>query len=417
MGLLLEPIRHLENPKFGGVIFRRTTPQIIREGGLWDEAHNFYIPLGARPRTRPYEMHFPSGMQVAFHHLQHEKTKLDWQGAQLPYVGWDELTHFTQTQFFYFLSRNRSGSGVAGYIRATCNPDPDSFVRKLVDWWIDPKTGYAIPERAGVIRYFIRVDDKLVWAATKKELIEKYPEDGPFAKSFTFIPALLKDNPILMQKDPAYQANLRALSLVDRERLEKGNWNIRPAAGNVFKREWFRIVETVPADARPVRFWDLAATEAKEGKDPDYTVGLKLSRDPRGIFYVEHVMRFREEPHNVERNIKNTASQDGQQIPIGLWRDPAQAGKAQAAYYVKMLVGYATWPFPQTKDKVTLANPVSAQAGAGNIRIVRGEWNEDFLTELENFPGKGHDDQVDALSGAFHMLIGAIRPEPRITQL
>ena len=81
-------------------------------------------------------------------------------------IGFDELTHFTAHQFFYMVSRNRSTCGVRPYIRATCNPYADSWVADFLAWWIDQETGLPIPERAGVLRYYIRVAEKIEWAGS-----------------------------------------------------------------------------------------------------------------------------------------------------------------------------------------------------------------------------------------------------------
>lgn len=77
------------------------------------------------------------------------------------------------------MSRNRSTCGVRPYIRATCNPDADSWVAELIAWWIDQDTGYPIPERSGRIRYFIRYDDKMIWGDTRQELVSKFPGSQP----------------------------------------------------------------------------------------------------------------------------------------------------------------------------------------------------------------------------------------------
>ena len=102
------------------------------------------------------EWRWPHGSKIKFSHLQLETTVHDWQGAQIALICFDELTHFTAYQFFYMVSRNRSTCGVKPYIRATCNPDADSWVAEFLAWWIDHETGYPIPERVGVLRYYIR---------------------------------------------------------------------------------------------------------------------------------------------------------------------------------------------------------------------------------------------------------------------
>lgn len=224
--LLLEPIRHIANSDFGAVIFRRTSPEITNEGGLWDESEKLYPLLGATPRVHVNEWEFPEGAKVKFAHMQHEKDKYKWQGSQIPFIGFDEITHFSKSQFFYMLSRNRSMCGIKPYIRGTCNPDCDSWIAEFISWWINPDTGLAITERSGIIRYFINVSDKIIWGDSKEELMKEYGNDV-LPKSFTFIPATLADNQKLMEADPGYLANLKALPAVEQARLLGGNWKIR----------------------------------------------------------------------------------------------------------------------------------------------------------------------------------------------
>lgn len=407
--LLLEPIRHYHNSKFGGVVFRRNTVQVRNEGGLWDESINIYLQLQGKPREAVLEWTFPSGARMKFAHIENEKTVYDWQGSQIPYIGFDELTHFTEMQFWYMLSRNRSMSGVPGYVRATCNPDADSWVRKLIDWWIG-EDGYPIKERSGKIRWFIRQDDEIIWGDSREELIERFGEEQ-MPKSFTFISASIQDNKILMQKDPAYLSNLHALSRVERLRLLGGNWNVRQAAGMYFQREWFEIIDVLPGNStQKVRYWDRAATKPNESnKDPDYTAGVKMHKYSNGIYVIEHVGRTRDTPLRVEQFVKNTALQDGYDTTICIEQEPGAAGVADADNYVRLLAGFNVRVRKPTTDKLTRALPFSAQAERGNIKILRGAWNDAFLAELENFDGlgkTGHDDQVDAASQSFNELCG-----------
>lgn len=180
-----------------------------------------------------------------------------------------------------------------------------------------------------------------------------------------------------------------------------------PAAGGMFKRAWFEIVDALPAKLRWVRCWDLAATEAQTGKDPDWTVGLKVGRDPDGIFYVGGMERLRGSPGQVKTMIKATASQDGKGCRIRLPQDPGQAGKSQAADFVRDLAGYDVAAKPISGSKETRARPASAQAEHSNIKLLRGDWNEAFLSEIEVFPAGAHDDIVDTLSDAVDELADA----------
>src|SRR5215472_10419042 len=152
VGLLLEPLRYVSRvPNFTVVCFRRTMPQITNPGGLWDETQNLYPRAGGMPHLGPREWRWRRGGKIRFSHLQFDSTVYDWQGAQITLICFDELTHFSKHQFFYMISRNRSTCGVRPYIRATCNPDADSWVADFLAWWIDPETGFPIPERAGVL--------------------------------------------------------------------------------------------------------------------------------------------------------------------------------------------------------------------------------------------------------------------------
>lgn len=404
-GLLLDALRHVNTPDAGAVFFRRTSVQITNEGGLWDEANKLYRPIGGIPRDRPnLDFRFSGGFSISFAHLQHDKNVYDFQGAQIPVIYFDELTHFTKKQFWYMQSRNRSVCGIKPYVRATCNPDKSSWVREFIDWWIG-EDGLAIPERSGVIRWLCVYEDKYHWFDQKEEAEEKFPLIPPV--SATFIPSKLSDNKILMKKDPGYMAKLMALSKVDRERLLGGNWNIMPSAGMFFKRHYFEEVDVLPRMQRIVRAWDRAATEWKDGDpgDPDWTVGFKLGQGHDGYFYVIDIERERYSPGKVDALIKNTARQDGIGVTIKGFQDPGSAGKSEIEAFIKMLSGFDVTSERISVDKVTAAKPASAQAEAGNIRVLSSCKNkEEFYSELENFPEGGHDDIVDAFSSAFNCL-------------
>lgn len=405
--LVLDGLRHFQNKDFRAAIFRRETPQILNPGGLWDEMAKVYSLFGAKPNGANLTWQFPSGMKIKAAHLQLETDVYNWQGSQIAFLGFDEVTHFEESQFFYMLSRLRSISGVRGYVRATCNPDPDSWVAAFLSWWIDDETGFPLADRAGKLRWFIRQGEEILWADSREELLERYGATK-LPKSVTFIPAKLSDNKILLEKDPSYEANLEALDRVSRGRLLDGNWHIRPTAGEMFRKSWFEVVDAVPVNGvvQRIRYWDRAATEPHEGnKEPDWTVGVKMIRDAYGVFYVEDVVRFRARPLKVKQTVRNTATQDGIKTKVGLEKDPGQAGEAEADDLVRYLAGFITETYKVTKAKEIRAKPVSAQSEAGNIKILRAPWNAAFFAELEAFPTEDAKmDQVDAFSGAFNAL-------------
>ena len=414
--LLIEALRNVDVPGFGAVIFRREYTQIRAEGGLWDEACEMYREWLGVPRENSLDWRFPSGAKIKFAHMQHENDRFAWDGSQIPLICFDQLESFTWKQFIYMLSRNRSMCGIPPYIRATCNPDPDHFLRHFLSekegGWIDDDTGLAIKERSGVIRWFVNINNEVHWADTPEELKKQFGDDCE-PKSCTFIPSSIYDNKILLKRNPGYIANLKALSLIDRGRLLEGNWNVRESAGMFFQRAWFEVVEAAPALESAIRYWDRAATDeaAKQAARASWTAGAYMGRHRSGLYYITDVDRFQHSPLKVKERIKNVATQDGVGVRVGIEQDPAQAGKAEAQDQVRNLAGFNVTVNRVHEAKGIRARPVSAQAEAGNIKLVRGPWNEAFLNELQNFDGSADctSDQVDAISGAFHLLTNVRR--------
>lgn len=437
--LLLEPTRHIANRGFGSVIFRRKLTDIVKEGGLWDEASGLYPAMGAVPRGgNVLDFRFPSGATIAFGHLQTEETLLDWHSAQIALELFDELTTFTQRQFFYMLTRNRSTCGVRPYVRATCNPDADSWVARLIAWWWDPETGYPISarrwdrvaprwrgvERSGVIRWFIKIDEDLHWFDTRKEAIAwretmGLPDDlNP--KSLTFIAATLDDNKRLLEQDPAYKANLYAQDRVTRERLLGGNWKIRASGGKLFRRGDFEIVdpEAVPRTKikKRIRFWDFAGTEVRRSRskanmarmmetNPDWTVGARGFITHDNIIYIDHAVRDRVSPGKLMALFKQTTIADGHGVTQWIEEEPGASGKFASDAFRRAVPGYTVRPERPTGSKLARAEPYQAYAEGGNVKLVRGDWNEWFLDAHDAYPDPNvHDDPVDAGSGLFKKL-------------
>ena len=412
-GLLMEAMRHKSDPNFGAVIFRRNYTQVTAQGGLWDSSRSLYRYIrGAIPRKTP-KLHweFSSGARVNFAHLGSDDDCESWQGSQIAMVGFDELTHFTRYQFFYMLSRNRTDADVKPYVRATCNPDADSWVADFISWWIDPDTGYPIPERSGKIRYMVRLNDEIIWGDTRQELVGKGVEEGDI-KSVTFIASTLQDNQILMKRDPGYLANLKALPLVERERLLYGNWKIKPAAGLFFKRSQIgEFLETIPDDVVLwARGWDLAATSEDEKGDPAYTAGVLIGKRRNGRYIIADVINKRLSSADVREIIKQTCITDRakyKRVFTRLPQDPGQAGKDQAQSFLKFLAGFTVKCIPESGDKVTRAEPFSAQwlglegMDKGNVDVLIAPWNEMYFNEVESFPESKFKDMVDASSSAF----------------
>ena len=402
--LLSEGTRHLDKPNYSGMIFHRVGKQITIPGGLWDTATNIYTGMGGKPNENDHIFKFSPGTRIQMSHMEHEKNRLDHQGGQYAFTGWDELTHFTERQFWYVWSRQRPPDGctVKPYTRATTNPidkdDPiGGWVRCLVDWWID-EDGYYIPKRNGVLKYFTRTDDSIIWVP--KDYRDK---NGNPPKSMTFIGARLHHNPTLVKQDPSYAATLNSLCRVDRLRLSEGNWNVSEKGG-MFDSDWFKIVDEAPQGMQLIRYWDRAATDpSPKNPDPDWTAG-GLCGIHNGTLYILDMKHFQKSSAGCEEEIKKAADNDGYDIQIGYEQEPGSAGVDVAHHYqTKVLKGYTVLIDKPTGDKIARCKPWNAWAEQGNVCLVRGKWNDAFTKEAFNFPN-GKKDQIDSISGAFKYL-------------
>lgn len=404
--LLLDALRYaaLEPvPGYRAVIFRRVMPQIALPGGLWDESQTLYGLTGGKSNQTLHEWRWREhNTSIKFDALQYDKDKLKWQGGQVAYIGFDEATHFSEEQFFYLFSRKRSRSGAPTRIRATTNPDADSWVKRFLAPWVDEDyDGPGGRAKSGEIRWLLRDGSALQWLAPG--------EHHPDAVSVTFIAATIFDNPALLEADPGYISSLKALPLVERQRLLYGDWSARNN-GVLFKRHWFPLLASAPSPAdiaRVVRYWDIAATEpSPENPDPDWTCGIKVARLKDDSYVVLDLRRERYSSARVEELIRHTAEDDGPGIQIFMEQEPGSSGKNVIDYYRrKVLAGYSFTGVKTDQKKEVRARPIASQAEGRNISLVKSYWNDPLLSELEAFPTEGvHDDAPDSLFGAMEQL-------------
>lgn len=222
-----------------------------------------------------------------------------------------------------------------------------------------------------------------------------------------FLPARIIENPHI--RGDEYLASLANLDAVRRRQLLEGDWEVTPS-GNLFRREWFEIVADWPREVvGVVRAWDDPAT--RDGGD--WTVGVLMAIARSGIVHVIDVVRIQGSPLEVERLKAATAHADARltnrRAVILLQQEPGAAGKSYVDAQMRgPLLGFAVKVEHPSGDKYTRALPMSSAAQAGNIKLVRGKWNKDFIDELEQAgPDEklyDHDDQWDAGSSAFNYL-------------
>lgn len=406
-GLELDAMRYTQNEHYGAVLFRRTMEQVFQEGGLWETSERIFPYAGAEPRRGDAQWVFPSGSTITFGGLEHEDSKYNWLGSQIAYLGFDQLESFTASQFWFMLGCNRSPSGIPPCIRATANPEP-GWLAEFIQWWWDADTGYPILERSGIVRWFVRVNDAILWGDDKAALEARWP--NTVAKSFTFIPSFVDDNKILLSEDPTYKANLLAQGTVERERWLKGNWKIKMTGGLLLKRGDFKIVTEKPARfTRLMRYWDLAATEETDkNKNPCYTAGGLVGL-VGGQWFIMNIKRIRANPPDVENLIKSTASIDPGNTETRMEKEGGASGKTVISHYQRNILpgfnfseGTDVW---QRKSKTERAKLIASAARAGNVFIVKpeggdNEWIENFLTDCDSAPD-GWMDMIDCISGAF----------------
>lgn len=171
--------------------------------------------------------------------------------------------------------------------------------------------------------------------------------------------------------------------------------------GAFFKVNQLAIVDAAPAGLKTVRAWDLAASSKG-----DYTAGVKIGSATDGLFYVLDVVRGQWLPDERNRVMLQTAALDGRSTRIRISQDPGAAGVDQVQALTRMLAGYAVRSERESGSKEVRADGFASQVNAGNVRLIAGSWNKDFIEELRTFPMGKNDDQVDAGSNCINEICG-----------
>jgi predicted phage terminase large subunit-like protein len=363
IALLMAALQYADSNEYAALIIRKTFSDLSLPGALIDVASS-WLQGSAKWVDDEKTWKFPGGATLTFGYLDNPKDKYRYQSSAFQYIAFDELTQFSEADYTYMFSRLRKlkGSDIPIRMRAASNPGGVGH-----DW----------------------VKQRFMIGASSERI---------------FLSAKLKDNPYIDAEE--YRESLSQLDPITRKQIENGDWSARHT-GSKFKREWFKIVPVAPAQfIAKCRFWDLAATEPKPGKDPDWTVGALLGLTADKVLYVLDLRRIRATPGSVESLIKQTAMMDGKSVKIRMEQEPGSSGvRAIDDYKRRVLMGFDFKGVPSTGSKEIRANPLASQAEAGNVNIVAGPWIPPLLDELEIFPGGSHDDQVDALSGALNSLV------------
>ena len=369
---LMAALQFVDVPGYSAILFRKTYADLSLPGALIDMSKQWlmrFVETGeVKWSEKDKKYTFPSGASLSFGYLESDNDCYRYQGAEFQYIGMDECTHISPSNYRYLFSRLRKTKDlqVPLRFRATANPGGE-----YGEYYYQ--------------RFFV---------------------DGNEAGR-VFIGAGIDDNPYLDAEQ--YKEALAELDPLVREQLLNGNWEIK-ASGDMFNRHWFQVVpaNSVPIGASRVRFWDMAGTDpakrkGKNKREPDWTVGFKLAMY-QGMYWIEDIIRVQRTPQGVEELIKSTAFLDGFTCAIRMEQEPGSSGIAIVDHYARnILQGFNFLGVPSSGSKVERARNASSAAEGGKVHIVHTCRNMlPFMDELDLFPYGLHDDTVDGFSGAFN---------------
>lgn len=370
---LAAALQFVDVPGYAAILFRKTFADLNLPGALLSMSKEWLMPFVDSGEVKWSEKKttytFPSGATLSFGYLESDNDCYRYQGAEFQYIGIDECTHISPSNYRYLFSRLRKKKSIQVPLRfrATANPGG-----QYGEYYYQ--------------RFFVEGAEK----------------------GRVFLSAGLDDNPYLDTEE--YLESLEELDPVTREQLRNGNWQIKES-GDMFSRTWFTgqvALTDLPDQARYVRYWDMASTDpskrkSKDKRNPDYTVGFKLAHH-QGIYYIVDIVRAQKKPKEVEDLIKATAELDGYACAIRMEQEPGSSGDITIDHYARnVLNGYDFAGIRSTGSKVERARPASAASQGGRVMVVRGCRNlTAFFDELDVFPYGVKDDTVDGFSGSFN---------------
>lgn len=416
--VLMAALQYVDVPGYSALILRRTWPDLNAPGAILDRARTWLANTDAQQKDGGRLWVFPSGAKLSFGYMQRDQDKYKFQSAEYQFIGFDELTHFEEAPYLYLFSRLRRPDLVC----LNCSNAVRKYVYEGKAKWAhtsrkadrckhvfpDPKVIEQYPESSDGMTVFdipLRMRSATNPGGIGNEWVrQRFVDEETRVEDAVFVPARLHDNPSL-DRD-SYRESLSHLSVVDRERLENGDWDVTES-GDFFQRGWWKIGHSANDDkAERVRFWDMAATDG----GGDYTASCLLARLPDGTWEIQDVWRGQVSGAKQEALIEQFAKTDGRHVPIRMEQEPGSAGKNLIDHYArKVLYGYNFDGVRATGTKADRAYPVAVAAEKGHIKIMPNQFTREFLNELDAFPGGANDDMVDALSGAFTFLSFARR--------
>lgn len=426
---LMRHLRWVEDPEYRGFCVRKNSTTLMKSAGLFEDALYLYRQVypNVIPKYKDQKIVFPSGATVSFSHYESDKDSEKWRGIQSSNFMYDESTDAEEHHIWFLISRLRTRAKMTPGIWLTCNPSPDHWLRKWVDFWLypegHPKFGMPDPEKQGLERWIIRQNGEMMWGETKEELIYRYgkPElpldhkDQIKPMSITCLFGTVYDNPPLIESQPQYLSNLENLPDVEKRRNLWGDWEARISESTYFQRGWCEeITGYDPSEfVKVVRAYDFASTlKSDANNSPDYTVGTLMGKTKSGDYVVLDVKRTRIRFGDWEQFILENWTEDKKNfrdimtlIPL----DPGVGAQMSTSLLCRSLAekGVMTEKMRASGKKLDRFRSFSSMCQNGGVKFLKGcgtdyenkVFNDNgfIYKELEAFDGlrrrgeNGHD--------------------------
>lgn len=425
---LMRHLRWAEDKFYRGYCIRKNSTTLMKSGGLFEEALELYRQYDSNvvPKYKDQKIVFPSGATVAFSHYETEKSSELYRGLQLSTGFYDEATDSNEKDIWFLISRLRTKAKMTPSIWLTCNPDPDSWIRSYVDWWLYPqgheKFGLPDPEKNGRIRWLLRVAGQIYWGDSKEEMIVRYgkpslPIDDPLQVKPMSVQVLLGtvyDNPVLIKTNPQYLANLEALPENEKRRNLYGDWEAREEGSSYFERDWLEEVPFVDESEvlLTVRAFDFASSLKSDlYPSPDYTTSVRMRKMKNGDYIIDDIRKIRIRVGDWEQFVLDCHKDDPYGTDYVIPQDPGAQAERAAKEFAKGLAQkglYVRKTKVTNRGKLDRFRPFASMAQNGGIKILKNcgtdfenkiiNDNDFFYKELEVFTGQrkrgehNHDD-------------------------
>lgn len=365
--LLALALQYVHKPNYKAIIFRRTFKQLMMPDSMLDRFLRRLRSTRMEWDGSNYTARFPEGAVIKFAHMNTAADRFDYDSSSYHFVGFDEANQFSpeMLEFMFLRLRKTKDDPLPLRYRLATNP-------------------------GGISHLYLR---------------NKYVENIKRDVSVAQMPFYLEDNPQL--DVAAYLKSLEKLDPITFKQRRYGDWYVS-RQDVVMPRDWLKLQDhPVTGAALRVRFWDLAATEPKKGKDPDYLVGTLMAYQ-NGRLIIEDVQRDRLSPAFAEKLVTDVTKADGPNVYSRFEQEPGASGKSLINAYSRLLAGYNVAGVPASGPKLARWGPLASQARNGNVAVVTGPWCSEWLNEVTNVTGVEdvHDDQMDSAAGAYNCIVG-----------